>query len=115
MMTAPQPSLVAWSAPVTESLGLAAEECETDAFLRTFRQLALDRWATAYDVSFTCKYGGQRGDDRVISNGQCAGHARRSLADIVLAPGRHIGTARNDAHDLPTRRGRRSRALGRAG
>ena len=42
-MTAPQPSLVAWSAPVTESLGLAAEECETDAFLRTFRQLAAGR------------------------------------------------------------------------
>ena len=70
--------------------------------------------ATAYDVSFTGKYGGQRGDVRVISNGQCAGHARRSFADIVLAPGRHIGTARNEAHDLPTRRGRRSRALGRA-
>ena len=71
-----QPILVVWSASVAESLGLSAADCESDAFLTTFAGSppeSYECWATAYGASFTGQYGGQRGDGRAISIGQCAG------------------------------------------
>ena len=75
-VTAPRPVLIAWSAPVAESLGLKPEDSTSEAFLSTFSGSppeSFECWATAYGASFTGQYGGQRGDGRAISIGQCAG------------------------------------------
>ena len=75
-VTAPAPSLVGYSAAVAESLGLNAEDCESDEFLRFFTgspPSEVDCWATVYGASFTGRYGGQRGDGRAISVGQVNG------------------------------------------
>lgn len=96
-VTAPRPVLVVWSPSVAESigevcphhvahcqcqcivtpvLGLQPEECQSEEFLRTFSgspPATYECWATVYGASFTGNYGGQRGDGRAISIGQCAG------------------------------------------
>ena len=75
-VTAPKPTLVAWSASVAESLGLQAAECESEEFLAIFGGSppeSYECWATAYGASFTGQYGGQRGDGRAISIGQRSG------------------------------------------
>lgn len=56
--------------------GLQREDCESEEFLRIFSgspPASYDCWATAYGASFTGSYGGQRGDGRAISIGQCGG------------------------------------------
>ena len=76
-VTAPAPTLVAYSASVAYSLGLDAKECESEAFLRAFSGSPpagdFDSWATVYGASFFGRFGGQRGDGRAISIGQVAG------------------------------------------
>ena len=73
----PKPKVVCYSEEVAESLGIKKEDLESEEFAKVFGgQIpeAWESWAAAYGASFAGQYGGQRGDGRAISIGQCNGY-----------------------------------------
>ena len=88
-VTCTDPRLVIYSTATAAQLGLTAEDCESDEFVRMFSGELDDNvtcWATVYGASFTGRYGGQRGDGRAIAIGQVGGQHEVQLKGAGVTP-----------------------------
>ena len=88
-VNASDPTLIIHSPEVAASLGLSVDECESEAFLKTFGGAPAENvecWATAYGASFAGSYGGQRGDGRAISIGQLKNGLEVQLKGAGVTP-----------------------------